>query len=388
VRISVPATVLEGDYVIFGASAQDPGAPENYTFSWAGPAGARDGPVVEWWAATPGFYAFDVMVTDGDGGVGSAHAVVHVQDRPPYVSLIVPTGVYEGDAVNMTVEQVSGFEYDKLSISWQVCKYGTIADGSDVFPVARAFPGRFCVYARVVDDDGNAVELEGSLNVANRAPLAGIRVTPEPPFAENQEIAFTPRLSPYETADTSEIRFNWTVDGAPVEWASTYRDTLPAGEHRVAVEATDPEGGVSRFSVLVVIENVPPFVTIVGPTQVQPGALSTWVASAGDPAGGPVRVEWEVDGAPSTKGTELEWSSRTPGPHVIRVHATDESGAMASASLTVEVLGPPTEGAGIDLSWVGVVVGAGAAFAAGIVLGAYVLDRLRNRRKVDDLWKR
>ncbi|HEX9710176.1 MAG TPA: PKD domain-containing protein, partial [Candidatus Thermoplasmatota archaeon] len=388
VSITAPGVVYEGDWVQLGAVAQDPGGYDEFTLTWSTPEGTAAGGALEWFARTPGFWGFDVEATDMDGGSGTAQVVLRVIGRAPQVDLLVPTGVFEGDAVNLTVEQVRGWEYDTLTFTWSVCRYGTQLNAQPTFAIARAAPGRFCVYVHVSDEDGDVVELEGSLNVANRAPLDGLRVSPEPPFAEDQELTFTPVLSRFETSAPEEIKYNWTVNGVLIDWGRVFRAYLPSGDHKVTVEATDPDGGVSRLSLRIIIENVPPLVAIVGPTEVQPGALSRWLASASDPSGGAVEVEWEVDGVRSTMGKELEWSSRTAGPHVIRVYATDTGGAVASASITVEVLGPPTVGAGIDLSWIGLVVGASAAFAAGIVLGAYVLDRLRNRRKVDELWKR
>ncbi len=388
VSIGAPTTVYEGDWVYLGASGEDPGAENEILFSWNTPDGLVQGNAVEWYAKDPGFFGFDLQGVDMDGGVGSAHHIVRVIGRPPQVSLLVPTGLYEGDSVNLTVEQVQGWQYDELTYTWSVCHYGSKANGRPVYPITGLMPGRFCIYVHVVDDDGDVVELEGSLNVANRAPLASIRVFPDPPFHENQELTFRPILSPYETAGPHSLAYNWTVNGVLIDTAQTFTVFLPAGDHKVAVEATDPAGGVSRLSLRIIIENVPPMISIVGPTTVQPGAMTSWLAAASDPSGGALEVAWEIDGERSTIGTELLWMSRTPGPHVIRVYVTDEAGAVSSTSITVEVLGPPTEAAGIDLGWIAVAAGASAAFMAGIVLGAFLLDRLRNRRRADDLWKR
>lgn len=388
VRITAPGVVYEGDYVQLGSTVTDPGEPEEIRLEWQTPVGPLAGPSVEWWTDRPGFFAVELWAYDQDGGYSSATAVVQVIGRPPAVALVIPTGVYEGDPVNITVEQVAGRDYDELVYTWSVNGYTTQFEGGSRYSITHAQPGRAAVYVHVTDDDGDVVELEGWLNVANRAPLSGLRVSPQPPFTENMEISFQPKLYTWETTPLDKLRFNWSVDGQVVSWGNHFSVFLGSGDHRVAVEATDEQGGVSRYSVRVVIENVPPLVFMDGPDRVQPGSLNTWTASASDPSGGAVTVRWEVDGEPSSEGTSLEWMSRSPGPHVIRVYAQDEGGAITSATMTVEVLGPPTVEAPIDFSWIGVTVGASAAFAAGIVLGAYVLDRVRNRRRnVDEIWK-
>lgn len=389
VHITAPDSVYEGGYVELGSTVGDPGEPEPLRLEWNTPVGAFDTPSVQWRATRPGFYAVELWVYDGDGGYGSANAVVQVLGRPPAVSLVFPTGVLEGDPLNISVEQVSGWDYDELTYTWSVNGYATLFDAGSRFPISHARPGSFAVYVHVTDDDGAVAELDGWLNVANRAPLSGLRVTPDPPFTERTEIIFHPTLHTWETTPVTQIKFNWSVDDKVVSWGSFLNVYLTTGDHRIVVEATDAQGGVSRFSVRIVIENLPPLVFIDGPDQIQPGALMSWTATASDPSGGPVTVRWEVDGQPSTEGTKLDWMSREPGIHVLRVYAVDEGGATTAASLSVEVLGPPTVEAPIDFSWIGITVGASAAFAAGIVLGAYVLDRVRNRRSsIDDMWKR
>ncbi len=93
---------------------------------------------------------------------------------------------------------------------------------------------------------------------------------------------------------------------------------------------------------------------------------------------------WDVDGVQLAHGPELAWSTQAQGSHVIRVTASDGSGGITVATIIVSVSPPPPTNAGIDIRWLAVPLGAAAAFAAGIILGAYVVGRIRQQRRKEE----
>lgn len=142
--------------------------------------------------------------------------------------------------------------------------------------------------------------------------------------------------------------FYWNVDGLDVQsgdnpslqWAFQGE-----GEHTVTVTADDGyDSGSASTSVHVQQPqpNHPPTVSVTADKpQAAPGEPVTFTASVDDPdPDDSVSLAWYVDGSPAEEnGLTLTRSFDEPGSHVVRVVATDLSGASSEASTQVNVVG-------------------------------------------------
>ncbi len=379
VSIVGPSLLTEGDQTLFTAMVSDRGAEDAFFYNWSGPAGEGNGTGLSFSPVKPGRFLLQVRVTDLDGGSGYANLSVTVLNLGPDVSLLMPGAAVEGEKIEFQVKQYSGAEYDPLTVSWGVGAGGQ-ADGL-AYHIAGARPGTYNITVSVFDDDLSSVNFAATFVVSNRAPLSNVKVAPVGPYHEGQAITFEPILGPWESSPPSAIKYSWYLDGDFASEERVFTMNAKTGPHKVGVRATDLDGGVSWVNRSVNAENEPPVVRITGDSSLTPGELGIWHANATDSSGSAVTITWTVDGEELGVGPELKWSSKAPGTHVIRVKADDGSGGVAGADKTVTVSPPPSTSAGIDLKWIAIPIGAAAAFAAGILLGAYVVGRIRERRE-------
>ncbi len=367
VFISAATDVLEGEPVGLFADVHDNGTDDALTVLWRTPEGAQvQGPILNWVPTRPGIWTFNLSVSDLDGAVVYRNHTVRVRAVGPDVALVLPSAAVEGEPVTISVNQLSGQSYDPLTISWTLCDH-PISSGAN-YTLLRADPGDFCVEALAVDDDGQFVELRGVLHVANRPPLAGVLVTPPDSYFEGAVVHFEVQLAEWETADISKINVTWRVDGKLAGYGPEFFWKALPGGHAVEARARDPLGAPSVVSYAFDVTNLPPTVYIIGPSSTPPGTTDQWVAFAGDPSGGPVAIEWQVDGELVSHGDTLQWGSPSRGTHTLTATATDSWGNSSTATFHVQVEGTG-EIAGIDLGWVPYALTATVAFAVGLYAG-------------------
>lgn len=382
VAIQGPLVLYEGDVGIYTAAIQDPGAEDAFFMNWSTPLGLKNDSHYVYRAMHPGPAKIELLVTDLDGGETYASLDVNVRGIPPDVGLIMPNGATEGDALTFEIRQYTGEAFDPITVSWRICLFGK-GEGN-VYTVVKAESGEYCVQVIVFDDDFEAVTFNATIVVVNRGPLDGMRVRPDPggngTYQEGQTITLDAVVGAWETTPTAFIHYNWTIDGERISTARSTSFLAEAGRHQVSVEGIDKEGAVSVISRVIVVINNPPSARMNGPSLLVPGAVGEWTATATDVGGGDVRLSWDVDGVQMADGPSFRWSTSVVGAHVVRVTATDSAGATSVQMITVSVSPPPPTSAGIDLRWVAVPLGAAAAFAAGIMMGAWVIGKVRSRK--------
>ena len=376
-----PSLLYEGDTALFTATVRDPGADDQFGFAWSGPESVGFEPSLVFEAKRPGDYVVSLAVTDLDGGVTFVNTTVRVVDLPPDGTLLPPGTIMEGEGVNLTVKQYTGFSYDPLTVSWFVCLQG-YAEGM-VYRIPRAPPGEHCVEVLVFDDDGSSSSQSLLLSVANRAPVSSVRPLQSQPYLEGQPLGYEAVVGSWETTPVGSIEFLWYLDGIFQGDGRRIEFTAPFGSHTLRLRATDDDGASTSINISVTVENLPPTVIIQGPEALAPGALGVFHAEARDASGKAVRLMWDVDGVQMSAGADFEWTTKVPGTHIVRVTADDGGGGVSVAQVHVTVTPPASIGAGIDLRWVAIVMGAAAAFAAGLLLGGHIVARIRDRRRED-----
>jgi len=152
------------------------------------------------------------------------------------------------------------------------------------------------------------------------------------------------------TALGPDLRYSWSVDGAPAgvgpRWIYT-PDVRDVGRRRVELVVSGREETERRSWLVRVRPPHPPTVA----TEPAPGAVR--VASAGalrlrvEPGpvvpGDRVRTVWQVDGAPAGEGNALTFHAARPGPALVRAVIRTDSGATTTREWRVDVSAPPPE---------------------------------------------
>ena len=148
---------------------------------------------------------------------------------------------------------------------------------------------------------------------------------------------------------SGQVVWSSDVDGAVCEGLTCQSATLRGGPHVITVKATDAAGASAVASVAIVV-NSPPNLEIILPPEgaaFRVGESVIFRAAASDPeqmiALGTLAWSSHLDGALGT-GAEISSSTLSAGTHRITVTATDDLGAVGSASVQVLVappIGPP-----------------------------------------------
>ncbi|MEM6926215.1 MAG: hypothetical protein AAF602_04765, partial [Myxococcota bacterium] len=141
------------------------------------------------------------------------------------------------------------------------------------------------------------------------------------------------------TDDVGVVSQALTLDGVPATSGSLLdMSVLGLGSHQIVAEAEDAVGQLTRDEVTFeVIDDVSPVIDIRSPTpgDVDPDATPTLPVDVvvTDAHGTVATTVVLLDGQPLTTD-EIDVRALDPGPHELRVDATDDAGNAASAAVT------------------------------------------------------
>jgi hypothetical protein len=147
----------------------------------------------------------------------------------------------------------------------------------------------------------------------------------------------------------ADLRFGWTVDGAPAGTGPRWTYTPGAdavGRHRIEVRVGDRVDQETRRWGVRVRPARPPRILTARPDQdtlevVSGEALRLTVAPAAATARESVQTRWTVDGAPAGEGPALTFRPTRPGVASVRAEVRSDLGGGASHDWRVRVLEPP-----------------------------------------------
>lgn len=338
-----PAAPAVEEAVAFSADASDPDGSV-VAYEWQ-----IDGEVVgssasfQYTFEEAGDHEVRVTVTDDEGATASAAVTVTVEganDQPSVEIVRETTSPSEGEAVTFSAE-ASDPDGSVGSYEWTVD--GEVVGSSASLTYAFEEAGEHLVAVTVTDDAGAQSTARISVTVeANDPPTASVEYSPESP-SEGETVTFSSDSSDPDDA-TDSLAYEWTVDGEPADTGPALEYTFEeAGEHEVRVTVTDDQGATASAAVTVTVEgtNEPPSVEIaLGTTSPTEGEAVEFVADASDPDGSVESYEWTVDGEPAGSGTGLTYTFETTGDHEVALAVTDDDGATAVATRTVEVTAP------------------------------------------------
>ncbi len=253
----------------------------------------------------PASQAIQVRVTDVASRTATAETVINIANVAPVVIITdVPMESPEGTEIHLTSNVTDPGELDTFTYAWEVKRGGnTYATGSEAgLSFTPGDAGMYEVYLTVTDDDGGVGSaMLQTIEVTNVRPVFGNIALPS---SVDEAAGFT--LSGDITDPGWENAFALTIDwgdGSTPELVSlaagstgfsvahTYADDAPSGTsadtYQVALDVRDGEGGWDVASASVVVNNLPPSVTITAPENGALYASSAMVnlsASLADPS--------------------------------------------------------------------------------------------------------
>ncbi|HEX2166053.1 MAG TPA: hypothetical protein VHG09_02335 [Longimicrobiales bacterium] len=277
--------------------------------------------------------------------------------------------VFAGSAVDP-----SGGELPDRALAWSSSVDGPLGTGES-FSRSDLSPGTHTVRLVAMNARGLADTATVTVIIApNQAPAAVI-TSPGPgsSFSESAAVTFSGSASDEEDGPLTGALLEWTssVDGRIGTGDSFTRDDLSAGPHVIRMVATDGLGAVDTAAVdITIMPNQLPAASIVSPSPGSTHADATAVAFAGtatDPEDGALTggaLVWisSRDGQIGT-GTSFERSDLSTGTHAIHLVATDATGAVDTASVSIAVAANQAPAVAITAPSPGATFTEGAAIA-------------------------
>ncbi|MBA4388584.1 MAG: hypothetical protein C0404_11420, partial [Verrucomicrobia bacterium] len=186
------------------------------------------------------------------------------------------------------------------------------------------------------------VELDAQFTVPNLAPVVGSGLSIG---ADN----VTYNFSTPDTIDPEgdNLTYTWTRDGSQVAAGASWScniSTLPIGEHRIKVTASDGRGGASSYEWTAVTTGgnaVPNATFTASQTAGLTGMTANFDASgSSDPDGSISNYAWDyMDGATGS-GPTTSHTFTNAGSWNVRLTVTDNGGATRSTNLIVYAINP------------------------------------------------
>jgi PKD repeat protein len=368
-----PATCTEGTPINLSSSAFDPGTADTFSFAWSvlkngSPFAAGSGGTFNFVPDNNGLYVVSLLLTDDDGGMGSATASITVDNVAPSVTLNGPASALEGqsrhysftandpgaDVLNVVATSggstgiVSNLVFDATTRagSFDV----TFLDG----------PALSVVSVQVSDSDG-ALSIPAILAVTvnNAAPTVAISGPASATEGQTEHYTFTTADAGVDTfqvvaasggalGTVSNLVFDATTGAGSFDVTFVEGPALSP----VSIQVQDSDGLLSNVAtIFVTVNNAPPTATILGPSTAPEGTVISLTSAVGDPGVlDSVTYLWSVRKAgqptPYATGTSASLSFTPDDNAVYTVSLTviDDDGASVTATKTIEVTNAPPSG--------------------------------------------
>jgi PKD repeat protein len=298
-----------------------------------------------------------VRVTDNDGGVTTERYSFTISTEPPQTPLLYPSPTQPRAGQTVSLSMSTGFA-DITKVEWDADGDGTYdPPGTATFISTSYSAGVHTARVRITDSQGRQAVGAQTLDVApasgNLAPFVQL-VGPAAPRV-GAHVSYSAQAF---DGDGSIASFSWDSDGDGTFGDSTqqYLQSIvfnSAGPRTLAVRVTDSSGATvtQQLRVDVHTDNRPPPILIGASKGVADSTLrlrtneqvnlygSVYVT--GDDSITSWAWDLDNDGAfDDSTAYSVDVSYATPGSRVVRLQGTDEGGATAIATRSIEVSAP------------------------------------------------
>jgi PKD repeat protein len=344
IEVTGPSSGLVGDALIFAAAAENC-APDPEGWSWSVDGGEISGPAttasvtVAW--ATPGLKT--VSATNAQcGSASGSHSVEIDEESPaPVITLTGPSSGLVGDALTFTASAESCTP-DPEGWSWSV-------DGGEIsgpattasVTVVWATPGLKTVGA--TNAQCGSASGSHTVEIDEESPAPVITLTGPSSGLVGEALTFTASAESCTPASTG---WGWNTGGGtisgPPNASSVVVTWATPGSKTVTVTNTGCPGAFASLVVEIGVEELPPVISISGPSSGLVGDVLTFTATAESCTPAAMGWVWGTDGGAVSGplgGSSVAISWATPGTKTVTV--TNSACPGASGSHSVEI--SPTE---------------------------------------------
>ena len=275
-----------------------------------------------------------------------------VNQPPVALFTFSPTNPFPGQAV--TFDAGSSYDPDGsiTAYHWDFNNDGVVDASGQVVTHSFPSPGVYTVRLRVVDDQGASDDEVKTVNVVvlNQPPVAQFTFSPASP-APGEWVQFDASAS-YDP-DGTIVDYRWDFDGDGVMDATgqtAFYSYAAPGVYSVRLVVTDNQGASDDEvkSVVVAAPNRPPVAQFtISPSPALVGAPVTFNASSSyDPDGFITDYRWDLngDGTIDASGQITSYTYFTPGTYQVTLYVTDNAGATAQSTQTLQVAVPGPAG--------------------------------------------
>jgi hypothetical protein len=219
--------------------------------------------------------------------------------------------------------------------------------------------GEHTIIASITSNDGLTVTASRIYDVYAEPPVVTIDAPQDGATLGVGQLLLRGSAKDPQDGALTGLSLRWRIDGTPVGSGEQLTAPVAAGDHLVALTATNSAGLSSTLSRLVHMVVGTPSVTIMQPannSQHPEGSVNpiTFTATASDPEDGPLSgasVKWfdsyaGATNVPLGQGLSLastlpwlaqDWQNNRPTVHTITVTATDTAGHTAVDSIVIQV---------------------------------------------------
>jgi PKD repeat protein len=293
-------------------------------------------------AGTGKSYTVTLVVTDNDGGTGSAQVSVLVTNRAPAAVALNVTGL----TVTALVFDASGSTDQDgriVNATW------AFSDGVTLYglTVLRSFGdnGAYTATVTVRDDDGATAAVVISITISNQPPTPVISTSPVMPFQPGQSAFFDGRNS-YDV-DGGITNYTWFFPGGVTVhgWNATHAFAVN-GTYNVTLLLIDDDGDFAQLTIAALVGNdtvgtrtpTPPVPRIASSAvTVFTGQPVTLDASNSTDDTGIISYLWDFADAAVGVGMVVSHSWANDGNFVVTLNVTDTDGNSSFGVITIHV---------------------------------------------------
>ncbi|MBM4247865.1 MAG: PKD domain-containing protein [Euryarchaeota archaeon] len=330
-----------------------------------------------------GNYTAVLFVRDNDGATANATMDVSVRNLPP--TCTATTGDQRADEDAEVLFDGTGRDTPtdarSLLYRWDFGD-GNQSGWSPEAPASHSYAQQGLYRGALVvrDDDGAESRAGFEVTVDNLPPVARAKAS-RTTVDEDTPVVFNASGSSDTPSDLGSLSFSWDFgDGKAGRGPAAEHSYTKQRTYSVVLTVTDNDGATSTAELTVRASNVAPTVNVSADRARGPvGTRFNFSAEARDTESDirTMKYEWRFGDLSTGTGQNTSRVYEAPGNYTVSVKVTDDEGASAEASLTVEVYkeaGPPAP-AGEEPPVALIAVGAAAA-----VLAAVVTSRLMAKR--------
>jgi hypothetical protein len=313
------------------------------------------------------------------------------KNQPPTADAGGPYTIHEGDVLTLDASASADPDGDALTYTWSVNGHEVPGANGGVSPTLTLSwpqlqalgiddgPAAFAVGVRDTDDHGQTADAPATMLIlSNASPTASLQGAPAS-SPEGTPLTLTVTATDPSSADTNAgFTYAWSVtknDTLYATGAGAYFSFLPVDNATfvVTLTATDKDGGTSDLvRRTIIVANVAPTATVVGPVDGVRGQPRTFTVTASDPspvdeaAGFEYTIAWgdasPMQTVPRTmangSGVSLEHVFPASGTYTMQVTATDkDQGTSTVATHSITITAVALQADSCDLSKTALVVG-------------------------------